>query len=190
MQGLRDLAATDFAAAGLPQGKARMASLPSLLHDLASQWNLTTTGGVLGHGYNAVVLPVRQDGRPLALKLTWPPGRARKEADAGTRNRTARWGSSIIYLVVSGVSGLPDPRDMPVSRTGPAGSGRRSAAIAALALPDTASPLASTSRRQNRAPNRTSPNKSRRTSAGGNRPRKAVRSPGLCSGQRTGLWCR
>jgi hypothetical protein len=59
-----------------------MASLPSLLHDLASQWNLTTTGDLLGHGYNAAVLPVRQDGRPFALKLTWPPERARKEADA------------------------------------------------------------------------------------------------------------
>jgi streptomycin 6-kinase len=82
MQSLKDLAATDFAAAGSPQGKAWMAALPSLLHDLASQWNLTTTGDLLGHGYNAVVLPVRQDGRPLALKLTWPPERARKEADA------------------------------------------------------------------------------------------------------------
>ena len=83
MQSLRDLAATDFAAAGSPQGKAWMASLPSLLHDLASQWNLTTTGDLLGHGYNAVVLPVRQDGRPLALKLTWPP--------SGSGKRRTRW---------------------------------------------------------------------------------------------------
>ena len=59
-----------------------MAALPSLLRDLARQWDLTTDGGLLGRGYNAVVLPVRQSGRPLALKLTWPPGQARKEADA------------------------------------------------------------------------------------------------------------
>lgn len=82
MQSLTDLAPTDFAAAGSPEGKAWMAALPSLLRDLARQWNLTTTGGLLGRGYNAVVLPVRQGGRPLALKLTWPPGRATKEADA------------------------------------------------------------------------------------------------------------
>jgi streptomycin 6-kinase len=82
MQSLRDLTPTDFAAAGSPEGKAWMAALPSLLRDLARQWNLTTTGDLLGRGYNAVVLPVRQDGRPLALKLTWPPGQAGKEADA------------------------------------------------------------------------------------------------------------
>jgi hypothetical protein len=82
MQALAGLAATDFAAAGSPEGKAWMAALPSLLRDLATQWDLTTDGGLLGRGYNAVVLPVRQSGRPLALKLTWPPGRARKEADA------------------------------------------------------------------------------------------------------------
>jgi streptomycin 6-kinase len=82
MQALRDLAATDFAAAGSPEGKAWMAALPSLFRDLARQWDLTADGDLLGRGYNAVVLPVRQSGRPLALKLTWPPGEARKEADA------------------------------------------------------------------------------------------------------------
>jgi streptomycin 6-kinase len=82
MQALAGLAATDFAAAGSPEGKAWMAALPSLLRDLARQWDLTTDGGLLGHGYNAVVLPVRQSDRPFALKLTWPPGQAGKEADA------------------------------------------------------------------------------------------------------------
>jgi streptomycin 6-kinase len=76
------MAATDFAAAGSPEGTAWLAALPSLLRDLARQWDLTTDGGLLGRGYNAVVLPARQSGRPLALKLTWPPGQARKEADA------------------------------------------------------------------------------------------------------------
>jgi hypothetical protein len=82
MRPLGDLAATDFAAAGSREGKAWMAALPSLLRGLARQWNLIITGDLLGRGYNAVVVPVRQGGRPLALKLTWPPERAGKEADA------------------------------------------------------------------------------------------------------------
>jgi hypothetical protein len=48
MQALAGLAATDFAAAGSPEGKAWMAALPSLLRDLARQWDLTTDGGLLG----------------------------------------------------------------------------------------------------------------------------------------------
>ncbi len=88
MRRLRNVAVTDFAAAGSPEGKAWMAALPSLLRDLARYWNLTTAGDLLGYGYNAVVLPVRQAGRPLALKLTWPPERARKEADALAAWRT------------------------------------------------------------------------------------------------------
>lgn len=81
---LEDLAATDFAAAGSPEGRAWMAALPSLLHDLARQWSLTADGGEFWHGYSAVVVPVRQGSRPLALKLAWPPGRACGEADALT----------------------------------------------------------------------------------------------------------
>jgi streptomycin 6-kinase len=56
--------------------------LPALLRDLARQWHLTTAGNLLGHGYSAVVLSVGQGGRPLALKLTWPPEQSRSEADA------------------------------------------------------------------------------------------------------------
>ncbi|MCW2931098.1 MAG: hypothetical protein JWM19_2060 [Actinomycetia bacterium] len=44
LQGLADLAATDFAAASSPEGRAWMAAVPSLLHDLAREWNLTTSG--------------------------------------------------------------------------------------------------------------------------------------------------
>ena len=40
MHALGDPAATDFAAAGSPEGKAWMAALPSLLRDLATQWDL------------------------------------------------------------------------------------------------------------------------------------------------------
>jgi streptomycin 6-kinase len=84
VQALADLAATDLAAAGSSAGRAWMAALPSLLHDLARQWNLTADGDQFWHGDNAVVVPVRQHGRPLALKLAWPPGQASGEADALT----------------------------------------------------------------------------------------------------------
>lgn len=77
-----DLAAAGFAAAGSPAGKAWIAGLPSLLAGLARQWGLTTAGPESWHGYNAVVLPVVRDGRPLALKLTWPPDRVQAEAQA------------------------------------------------------------------------------------------------------------
>jgi streptomycin 6-kinase len=82
MPDLGDLTATDFAAAGSPDGRAWMAGLPSMSGHLARQWDLIFTGEPFRHGYNAVVLPVAQGGRPLALKLTWPPGQARGEADA------------------------------------------------------------------------------------------------------------
>jgi streptomycin 6-kinase len=58
--------------------------LPSLRDDLARQWNLTIAGDQFWNGYSAVVFPVRQGGRPLALKLAWPAGRMRPEADALT----------------------------------------------------------------------------------------------------------
>jgi hypothetical protein len=82
MQALADLTTTDFAAAGSPDGRAWIAALPSISGRLARQWSLTFTGEPFRHGYNAVVLLVTQGSRPLALKLTWPPGRAQSEADA------------------------------------------------------------------------------------------------------------
>jgi streptomycin 6-kinase len=79
---LGDLAATDFAAAGSAEGKAWMAGVPALVARLARQWDLTITCEEFRHGYNAVVLLVGQRGRPLALKLAWPPDQVRGEADA------------------------------------------------------------------------------------------------------------
>jgi streptomycin 6-kinase len=79
---LGDLTATDFAAAGSPEGKAWLAALPVLVRDLARSWNLTITGEEFWHGYSAVVRPVSQGSRPLALKLAWPPDQVRGEADA------------------------------------------------------------------------------------------------------------
>ena len=99
MQALADLAATDFAAVDSPEGRAWMAALPSLLHDLARQWDLTTTGDLFWHGCNAVVFPVRQGSRPLALKLAWPVDQTRGEADALTEWR----GRGIVELVAADV---------------------------------------------------------------------------------------
>lgn len=73
----------NFAAAGSPEGKQWITALPSLAADLAGQWNLVL-GGVLGHGYVAVVFSVSQGGRPLALKVCWRAEQARGEADALT----------------------------------------------------------------------------------------------------------
>ena len=82
IQALGDLTAPDFAAAGSADGRAWIAALPALSSHLARQWELTVTSEWFRHGYNAVVLPVAQGGRPLALKLTWPPGHTRGEAQA------------------------------------------------------------------------------------------------------------
>jgi streptomycin 6-kinase len=82
VQGLGELAATDFAAAGSPEGKAWIAGVPCLLASLARQWDLTIAGEEFRHGYSAIVLPVSQGGRPLVLKLAWPSDQVRGEADA------------------------------------------------------------------------------------------------------------
>jgi streptomycin 6-kinase len=82
LHALGELAAADFAAATSPEGKAWLAALPHLLHDLARQWTLTISDDLFRHGYNAAVGSVSQDRRALALKLTWPPDRVRGEAQA------------------------------------------------------------------------------------------------------------
>jgi streptomycin 6-kinase len=99
MQALTDLTAPDLAALGSPEGRAWMAAVPSLLHDLARQWNLIAAGDLFWHGCNAVVFPVRQGSRPLALKLAWPVAQTRGEADALTEWR----GQGIVELVAADV---------------------------------------------------------------------------------------
>lgn len=100
MQALTGLNAPDLAAVDSPEGRAWMAAVPSLLHDLARQWNLITVGDRFWHGCNAVVFPVRQGSRPLALKLAWPADEARGEADALTEWR----GRGIVELVAADVA--------------------------------------------------------------------------------------
>jgi streptomycin 6-kinase len=53
-----------------------------LADGLAHRWGLAIAGEELRHGFNSVVLSTFQGDRPLALKLTWPPGRAQGEAGA------------------------------------------------------------------------------------------------------------
>ena len=94
-----DLTAPDLAAINSPDGRAWMAAVPSLLHDLARQWNLITAGDLFWHGCHAVVFPVRQGSRPLALKLAWPADQTSGEADALTEWR----GRGIVELVAADV---------------------------------------------------------------------------------------
>jgi streptomycin 6-kinase len=56
--------------------------VPALAARLARQWDFAIASEEFRNGYNAVVLPTVQRGRPLVLKLAWPPGQVRGEADA------------------------------------------------------------------------------------------------------------
>ncbi|HSZ38804.1 MAG TPA: aminoglycoside phosphotransferase family protein [Trebonia sp.] len=83
LRALLDLGGYNFRAAGSPGGRAWLAALPSLVADLAREWELTVTDGEIRHGYNAVVIRVARAGVPLALKITWPSGDdVRLEAEA------------------------------------------------------------------------------------------------------------
>ncbi len=82
LQDLRDLAVTDMAAAASPAGKSWLAALPAMVDELARRWLFTTDEDAVRHGYHAVVVPVRRDGRALALKLIWPPDQVSSEAAA------------------------------------------------------------------------------------------------------------
>jgi streptomycin 6-kinase len=93
------LTATDFAAAGSPQGRAWLAAVPFVLDDLADRWHLSIATDEVRHGYSSIVLLADQDGRPLALKLTWPPGQVEDEAHA-----LAAWrGRGVVELIACDV---------------------------------------------------------------------------------------
>jgi streptomycin 6-kinase len=95
---LRDLGAltaTDFAAAGSPQGRAWLAAVPSVVDDLVGRWQLTITTDHFRNGYSSIVVLADQGGRPLALKLSWPPGKVRDEAHALTAWR----GHGVVELI-------------------------------------------------------------------------------------------
>ncbi|SDO75454.1 streptomycin 6-kinase [Pedococcus dokdonensis] len=69
----------DDGAVGGPSGADWSAQLPRRLAEVLDDWGLEPLG--IGHtGWTAVVVPVRRDGQPLALKLVWPHVEARDEA--------------------------------------------------------------------------------------------------------------
>jgi streptomycin 6-kinase len=74
LRAIMDLDGHYFRAAGSPEGRAWLAALPSLIGDLARQWDLAVTDGQVRHGFNAIVISVAQGDVPLALKITWPAG--------------------------------------------------------------------------------------------------------------------
>lgn len=72
----------DFAAAGDPKGRARIAELPALTSTMCQRWGLEVGDGATRTGYHAVVAPVRRGREPCVLKLTWPPDRIVDESRA------------------------------------------------------------------------------------------------------------
>ena len=54
-----------------PGGTAWLETLPALIGDLLARWNLRVDGPS-AHGNVGVVVPVRRDGLPLALKISRP----------------------------------------------------------------------------------------------------------------------
>lgn len=72
MQAPTELTAPDLAAAGSPEGRAWMAAVPSLRHDLARRWNLissepsTTGSGDWGTGSRSIPLDASESPVPWA----------------------------------------------------------------------------------------------------------------------------
>ncbi len=63
----------DFAAKRSAAGREWIESLPSLVQELSTRWNLHPQPGEIRHGYRAVVAQVVRSGEPLVLKVAWPP---------------------------------------------------------------------------------------------------------------------
>jgi streptomycin 6-kinase len=71
-----------FAAAGDPDGREWITSLPGIVDEVCRRWRLDLETGTLRNGFNGVVIPVRRRGEPAVLKLTWPPHRTHDAARA------------------------------------------------------------------------------------------------------------
>lgn len=80
MAALRSLGPLEFGPAATAAGREWIRLLPELLGTLAAGWRLEVDGERIWHGFQAVVVPVRRDDRPLVLKLSYPPDPARAEA--------------------------------------------------------------------------------------------------------------
>lgn len=53
------------------EGRHWVEELPATFERLRARWSLTPDGPAR-HGYHAMVQPVRRDGEPLVLKVSWP----------------------------------------------------------------------------------------------------------------------
>lgn len=63
------------------EGQQWLATLPETVEEICRRWHLDLDGQVM-HGSNAIVVPVRRDGEPLALRMAIPDDRNRAEARA------------------------------------------------------------------------------------------------------------
>jgi streptomycin 6-kinase len=76
------------------EGQAWLASLPASVQSQCERWDLRLDGE-LAHGSNAIVLPVRRHGEPLALRMA-PPG-----PDVTEQIHALRWwdGRGVVRLL-------------------------------------------------------------------------------------------
>lgn len=63
------------------EGDDWLTSLPEIVEDTCRRWRLDLDGQIM-HGSNAIVIPVRQDGEPLVLRMTFPDDRTDDEVRA------------------------------------------------------------------------------------------------------------
>jgi streptomycin 6-kinase len=63
------------------EGSGWLAGLPDSVRVICGQWNLILDGRVM-HGSNAIAVPVRRDGEPLVLRMTYPDDRTGDEIRA------------------------------------------------------------------------------------------------------------
>ncbi len=69
---LRDAPAVGFAPSESPEGRAWIDGLGSLVQSLLSTWRLDVASDRVDRGHASVVVHVRRDDQPLALKVAWP----------------------------------------------------------------------------------------------------------------------
>jgi streptomycin 6-kinase len=63
------------------EGADWLAALPGLVEEMCARWRLEPDGAPM-HGSNALVIPVRREGEPLALRMTLPDERTMDEIRA------------------------------------------------------------------------------------------------------------
>jgi streptomycin 6-kinase len=77
------LDARSFAAATTSEGRRWLASLAPMIDGLFEAWDVRLSSDTLRNGYQGLVLEVESSvGRPLVMKVVWPPALAVEEARA------------------------------------------------------------------------------------------------------------